>query len=229
MVSGKDYSSLALPDQKNYEISLRLAFKLAAEKLNTGVDLEELCRRSGSTCLNGGKTILVDYLNSRYRVDLPEAGLSPEAGQGSMEIRDRIMVLHYLTRATGVPLSGRMIAYQELAEGAAYYPTFLKRAVKPLADYFGAKPEKLPECSRDIGGIRADYGDVAVTIPAFRRVPVTLVLWRGDEEFPPSSNILFDSTVLDYLPAEDINVLCQTISWRLVKNLQSGAIKEESR
>jgi hypothetical protein len=68
-----------------------------------------------------------------------------------------------------------------------------------------------------LGGIQAGYGDVAVTIPAFNRVPITLVFWKGDEEFPSNGHILFDSTVLDYLSAEDINVLCQSITWYLVK------------
>ncbi len=66
-----------------------------------------------------------------------------------------------------------------------------------------------------------NYGDIAVTIPAFSRVPITLVLWRGDDEFPPNANILFDSTILDYLSAEDVNVLCQTIAWQLVKSFQN--------
>jgi hypothetical protein len=68
-----------------------------------------------------------------------------------------------------------------------------------------------------LGGRPASYGDVSVTIDGFRKVPVTLVLWRGDDEFPPEGNILLDSSISHYLPAEDIIFLCQTITWRLVK------------
>ena len=116
-------------------------------------------------------------------------------------------------------LSGQLIAYQELKEGATYLPSFFKRAVKPIIDYFGQTPERLLDAAAEIGGYKTSLGDFAVTIPAFKRVPITLVVWRGDDEFPPNANILFDSTILDYLPVEDVNVLCQTISWRLVKNL----------
>ncbi|GAI27680.1 unnamed protein product, partial [marine sediment metagenome] len=73
-----------------------------------------------------------------------------------------------------------------------------------------------------LGSHKADYGDVAVTINAFNYVPITLVLWRGDEEFNPEGNILFDSTISDYLPTEDINILCETISWKLVKYLKES-------
>jgi hypothetical protein len=227
MIDRKDDLSAALPDQKNYEISYGLAFKLAAEKLCGLNDLEAQCRKSESICrtTDRGSSVLVEYLNSTYRVTLPEITITPQNGPGEVELRDRILILHYLALAKGTPLTNRLIAYQELQEGTGYYPTFVKRSIKPLIDFFGASPEKLVDISRSLGGFRADYGDVAVTLPAFKRVPITLVIWRGDEEFPPNANILFDSTIQDYLPVEDINVLCQTIAWQLVKKLPADAKK----
>jgi hypothetical protein len=228
MIDNKDYLSAALPEQKNYEISYGLAFKMAAEKLSGLKDLEAQCRKSESICrtTGSGSTVSVDYLNSTYQINLPEISITQQNETGGVELRDRILILHYLTLAKGTPLSKRLIAYQELQEGAVYYPTFVKRSVKPLIDFFGASPEKLVDISHSLGGYRSDYGDVAVTLPAFKRVPITLVMWRGDEEFPPNANILFDSTIQDYLPVEDIIVLCQTITWQLVKKLPTAAKKE---
>jgi len=76
----------------------------------------------------------------------------------------------------------------------------------------------LIDIAKLLGGQKAEYGDTAVTINAFRRVPITLVIWQGDEEFRPEASILFDSTITDYLTTEDIHVLCETIAWRLVKS-----------
>ena len=89
-----------------------------------------------------------------------------------------------------------------------------------LLDYFVKEPHLLVAAAGKLGGHKADYGDVAVTINAFSYVPITLVLWRGDKEFKPEGNILFDSTIADYLSTEDINVLCETISWKLVRYLR---------
>jgi hypothetical protein len=58
-----------------------------------------------------------------------------------------------------------------------------------------------------------------VTINAFDRVPLTLVLWRGDEEVAPNGNILFDANISDYLSTEDVTVLSETIVWKLVKDV----------
>jgi hypothetical protein len=43
------------------------------------------------------------------------------------------------------------------------------------------------------------------------------VLWKGDEEVSPNGNILFDANISDYLSTEDVTVLCETITWKLVK------------
>jgi len=57
-----------------------------------------------------------------------------------------------------------------------------------------------------------------VTINAFAHVPITLVLWKGDEELAPNGNILFDANISDYLSTEDVTVLTETIIWKLVKD-----------
>jgi hypothetical protein len=209
---------LAVPEQKNYEYAYELAFKLAAEKIIGLSDLEEQCRRSGShyQSSHGSRLITLSYLNREYLLILPEMKFSISGSDENIELRNKILILHYLLGAKGTPPGKQWITYQELKEGASYYPSFYNRAVRPLIDRFGPYPEKLVEAAGPLGGIKAELGDCSVTIPAFSRVPITLVLWKGDEEFPPNGNILFDTTILDYLPVEDINVLCQTIVWRMI-------------
>jgi hypothetical protein len=143
-------------------------------------------------------------------------------GGGEIPIRDGILILHYLAQAKGTPLANEVIAYKQLPEGSNYFPTFYKRAIKPLVDHFGQQPHRLIDVAGRLGGYKVDYGDVAVKINAFKLVPITLVLWQGDEEFPPTGSILFDVTVSDYLSTEDINVLCERIAWKLFKFLKDG-------
>jgi hypothetical protein len=41
-------------------------------------------------------------------------------------------------------------------------------------------------------------------LKVFPFVPVTYVIWQGDEEVADSGTILFDESITSYLPAEDI-------------------------
>jgi hypothetical protein len=210
---------LSLPKQQNYQYGYGLAYKLACEQLTKIGDIDQLCLRSGARyqIIDSQKVIMLRYLDRSYQIAFPDIDISLIDSKQEVPIRDKILMLHYLTSAKGIPISNKLIAYKELPEGVSYFPTFAKRAIKPLLDNFGKEPHLLLDVAQKLGGNKAVYGDVAVTINAFSYVPITLVLWRGDEEFAPEGSILFDSTISDYLPTEDINVLCETIAWRLVK------------
>jgi hypothetical protein len=218
--------NLTLP--KNEEYGYQLAYRLATEQLAEIDDIKEQCRRSGAQYIDSQKAIIIKYLNQSYLITLPDVEISLVGREEKVPIREKILILHYLTIAKGTPLSHEMITYKELPEGANYFPTFYQRAIRPLVKYFGNEPHRLLDMAKILGGRKAGYGDVAVTINAFDRVPITLVLWKGDDEFAPEGNIMFDSTIPDYLSTEDINVLCETIAWKLVNLLRAGGDKTDT-
>ena len=212
---------LKLPTLKAQDYGYGLAYQLAREQLASIDDIGQQCLKADAQYMDSQK-IIIKYLNQPYLIALPDINISFLTGEETVPIRDKILILHYFTTAKGTPLSNRMITFKELPEGINYLPTFSKRTIKPLVSNFGNEPQRLADIAGVLGGYQADYGDVAMTIDAFSQVPITLVLWQSDEEFAPEGNILFDSTIVDYLPAEDIIVLCEVIVWKLVKLLKAG-------
>ena len=209
---------LAPPNQRNYQYGYELALKLAIQKL-ASINIEEQCQKAGAKLklLASKKIITLEYLNRSYRITLPETDVSLLGSLEPVQPRERLLMLHYLIQAGGNHITGKKITYKELPDGASYFPTFYKRAIKPIVDNFCQEPNQLLDAATRLGGHRADYGDLSVTINAFKYVPLTFILWYGDDELLPEGNILFDSTISSYLSAEDITVLCETIAWRLVK------------
>jgi len=201
------------------EYGYGLAFQLARDKLAAIDDVNQLCLRTDAhvETVAGQTAIILDYLNESYRVTLPDINISAVNSTQEVPLRDRILILHYLTQAKGTPLTDKLIAYKELPEGVSYFRTYYVRAIKPLVNHFGDQPQRLLDIAPRLGGTKAEYGDISVTIPGFSRVPITIVLWQGDDEFSPEGNVLFNSTICDYLTVEDINVLCEIIAWKLVK------------
>jgi len=203
--------------------NLEVAYKLACEQL-ARADIKQQCHRSGAQhqTQDSQKAITIEYLNRSYLITMPDIEISLVDSAEQVPIRDKILILHYITLAKGTAATDKLIAFRELPGGNIYYPTFVKRTMKPLSDYFGKEPALLVNAGKRLGGYQADYGDVAVTINAFSRVPITLVLWQGDEELAPQLNLLFDSTISDYLDTEDVTVLCETITWRLISYLREA-------
>jgi len=210
---------LPLVNQKDYEYGYELAYKLACEQLAKIDNIEQQCGKSGARYqeIDSKKVIIIEYLNQSYQITLPDIEISLTNSEERVPIRDKLLILHYLTLAKGSPATNKLITYRELPEGANYFPTFSKRTIRVLLDHFGKEPRRLVDTAEKLGGHKVDYGDVAVTINAFSQVPITLVLWQGDTELAPEGSIIFDATISDYLSTEDITVLCETITWRLIK------------
>jgi len=211
----KEYSPPPIYNTPGY--GYELAYQLACEQLARIDDIERQCLKSGTQYLAPQKVIIIQYLNQSYQVTLPDIKISLMDSEEGIPIRDKILILHYLTSAKGSTATNKLITYKELPDGIHYFPTFSKRTINAILDHFGKEPHRLVDAAKKLGGHKADYGDVAVTIDAFSHVPITLVLWQGDDELAAAGSLIFDSNISDYLPTEDITVLCEIITWRVIK------------
>ncbi|MCL4516212.1 MAG: DUF3786 domain-containing protein [Firmicutes bacterium] len=197
------------------------ARELARKSLGEGAP-EEMARRAGVLFRRKDSnreegSFLVPYLGEEYQVFFPAGAVEKVGGTGPVSPADQVPLLHYLATASGAPLSGKAISFKELWGGQIYIEPFNRRALNPMLKAFGTKSPELLEAARPLGGRKASQGDISVTVPVFPRVPVTLVFWEGDEEFPPSGTILFDNTANGYLPTEDLVYVTAACVYRLIK------------
>jgi hypothetical protein len=199
------------PQQTNYET----ARARAGERLS-GMDFEDQCQKAG--VLVKGPSVLVRLIDRLYSVDRKSLGIKPAESGPLPELWEEIIILHYLITASGAPPSGRLISYQQVPDGAPYYANFRKRTAGILLPAFGERLSDFKAVARKLGAREVfGYGDLAVSVPALPRVEYLFVCYEPDHEFPPELQILFDSSILDYLPAEDITVLCQMLCIRMVR------------
>jgi hypothetical protein len=160
--------------------------------------------------------LIVPYFGQARRVVWPEITVEPADGSGELPLTEQILILHYLERATGEPVSGVNIDFRAVPEGSFYWSAFVSRAKKPLLEMFGRDPDFYLEVATFMGGLPVSLGDVSAQFQAFPLVPITHVLWRGDEEFDPDASILFDETISEHLSTEDIAALAGASVYRLM-------------
>lgn len=192
------------------------AYEAALEKFRAA-SFEEMAKHSGY--LREGQCLRVDFLGQEFTVEHPSGIFEPEPNpEGELPIFAQILILHYLANVSEAAEEGKLISYKELPGGGLYIQPFTNRAINPLVRAFGEQPERLLEVASKYKGQAAKYGDVAVAMRVFPRIPVTLVLWAGDEEFPASGTILFDASAPKLLPTEDYAVLASFVVATLKKN-----------
>ena len=132
----------------------------------------------------------------------------------------QVLLAHY-RKAEPVERASKLVRFADLPGGHAYEGAFLLRAVQPIADVFGDEPEKLVEASKRLNGHVLAYGDFSVEIPALPRIPLVVILWRASE-FPASATTLYDESASGYLPTEDLAVLGQLTTSRLLQALNKN-------
>ena len=203
-----------LKKQKYY----RQAFDLACQQIKV-LDPRERAEKSGAHLERGPKRkagrISLSLFNARYVIDFPDL-LITSTDKKVVSLVTKIVLLHYLIKADGRPLSHQLIPYKEIPGGMLYAGVFARRAVEPLIPVFGQSQERFLEAGFRMGGRKAEYGDVSFVLMALPRIPMTYIFWKGDEEFPPTIQLLFDKSVEGYLSLEDIVVVGEMATSRLI-------------
>ena len=203
---------MEITKQKNYQQS----FDLACTTLQ-GMNLEERAKKAGADYQKRekGDKIIVHFFSEPYHIQFPQIEFySPS--KKVVSLVTRILLLHYLIRAEGNPLTGKWVAYKDIPGGLLYAGVFARRVTEPLQRKFGKSAQRFKEVGIQLGGEHVDIGDASFILKAFPYVPLQYVLWGADDEFPPSVQLLFDSSVDHYLTLEDIVVLGQVTTGRLI-------------
>ena len=130
-----------------------------------------------------------------------------------------ILVLHYLVgcQASG-PLE-ELVLFRQLKGGEAYNDTFQKRVNERLAREFGSDPSALVRAGVRLKGKIRSKGSASVELSLFPKVPVTVIVWRGDEEVPAACTILFDRSIGEIFPTEDVAVSGSFLVEKLIKTM----------
>jgi len=109
--------------------------------------------------------------------------------------------------------------YKAYGEYAAKHCPAFRNICKVFEEEFGRNPEPLRKVTKILKCETVDYGDLSIKIYALPRVPIILVMWVGDEEIPPSSNVLFDKSAVNYMPECEALVRLAKVTIERISNI----------
>lgn len=190
----------------------RTAIALAWDKL-ASLDPESVAK-AGKTKYRAGKFEVL-FLADTYIVDRKNQEVLRDKTKTGDYLS--ILILHYLTGVKNIPLSGKMLSFKDIPSGRFYFPAFRQRSLQPLLEVFGNRPEYLFDAGKALEAESIAQGDAGITVKVFPKLPLSLVIWKGDEELPAEATILFDATAPQILPTEDISAAAGMLVRRLVK------------
>lgn len=201
------------------EDDYREAFRLASEELKKA-NLHRMAKLAGASIRleeSGDVELALPLLGVRHLIQVGEqVTIARDHENREVPLPNQVLLSHYLLNSKGEAPSGELITFRQVPDGHFYFDAFQRRARDPFLKAFGEQPELFQTCARMLAGEPVDHGDVGMAFQVLPRIAIQLVLWTGDEEFPPEASVLFDANIVHYLPAEDIAYLSGSLVYTLM-------------
>lgn len=206
--------------ESNLENAYMQAFLLASQKIAL-TDPGKIADAAGVPFYNDG-FFKLKYINKEYLIGHTTSEFLHDAFTKPPTTPEKVLMLHYLVHSTSLKNSTGTthISFKEVKGGGAiYYPTFVKRTINPLIKVFGNNPVLLAEAARVLNGRNEKFGSSSVTIDIFPKVPVTYIVWQGDNEIPSNATVLFREDIENHLPGEDIVLAASYGAYELIRSI----------
>jgi len=169
---------------------------------------------AGGVCADGD-IIEISYLGQICYVTHPGGKIRLPAWP-ELHHEEQILILQYLAKASGLPCRSSWLSFLDLPGGPHHFVPFQRAAINPLAKAFANQPDLFLPAAKTLGGVQIDLGHVGVVLPVFPRLPLAMLLWIGDDEFPTAADILFDAVAQTYLSTASLYVLGIEAAKRLI-------------
>ncbi|MDO4542711.1 MAG: DUF3786 domain-containing protein [Bacillota bacterium] len=182
--------------------NMDVTVKLALENFQKA-NLEEMIENCGFTPEEGGFGLR--FINLDLKVEYPSGEVIDKSTGKPVNDTVKVLVLHHAVYAKGGELGEGSISYKELPGGEIYIDPFTRRCLNALTGIFGSNIEALKKAVAATDHIEENFGDYSCTIRVMPKIPITLIVYEADDEFPASSNALFNKEAANFLHTEDYN------------------------
>ena len=170
-----------------------------------GLDGYKTAQRAKCQYLTNPERYVVTMLKTKYIVNLSDREISsvqPDSLLAEAGFLEQLCLLAYLINAQDLPLANKLVRAEALSGGQFFFRGIHSLPTEKLEQAFGEHPEALHQIAEKFGAKPREFGDASIQLYVLPRIPLTIVVWRGDEEFSVRASILFDQTAAAHLPLD---------------------------
>lgn len=179
-------------------------------------DPQEISKRLQIPYDENRKVFTLWFLGTVYEISYPDfqvGHMADDMGYYPLEemIYAKILTLRFLLTGAVSEGTGKYKTYREMPWGEVYLRQFDGRCIKRLAFSYGNRLDAFRGIMEHIHANPVKHGDAAYELEIYPGYRLQMILWEGDEEFPPSSQILFSDNFPISFQAEDMAVMGDVI------------------
>lgn len=180
------------------------------------LDPEDVKKRTGCDYNPDTRCYRIIVWGYNYVVDMEKKKVYPESSD-----RDRyndyldLFILQYLMKAKDIEISGDWVSEKDLKGGAAFFRGPHLLPVEHIVKKFGDDLNEFSQACRNLGGTPVDFADAAFSFDITPKIPVAILYWQGDEDFPSEAKMLFDRTIEEHLALDIVFALAVEVVFAL--------------
>ena len=159
-------------------------------------DAQEMAERTGTEF--DGEKFYVNLLGVEYAISYPTAAFTPGAA-----LPVQTFILRWLLEGKKVSWQGNWKTFREMPWGELYIKPYTGRVLTRAAFTFGFKLEKFKAACEKMGAVAVKHGDAGYQLQLLPGFWMQIMVWEGDEEFPPNAQILYSDNFEEGFAPED--------------------------
>lgn len=181
-------------------------------------DPEQVVSRTGCLFDREQHQYEVRIWGHNYIVDLDEHKIYPK---DSLTVADNalmdLFILYFLMKSKNLPVSGQWVSEKDIPGGAGFFRGPHTIPSDLLTKRFSDDLVVFADVCKTLGGERLNLADASFSFSVTPLIPVAVLYWKGDEDFPGQAKLLFDKTIQDHLPLDIIFCLACAVCFRIAK------------
>ena len=150
-----------------------------------------------------GTEFTVKLLGRGFAISHPEYAIRALDGGAVPPLPTQTFLLRYLLESKDVAWTGSWKTFREMPWGEMYIKPYTGRVLTRAAFTFGTRLAAFRAAAEKMGAMALPHGDAGYQFDLIGNYRMQIMVWEGDEEFPPNAQVIYSDNFAEGFAAED--------------------------
>ena len=145
----------------------------------------------------------VNLLGREFAIAHPTYAIRALDGGKIPPLSTQTFMLRYLLECKDVAWGGQWKTFREMPWGEMYITPYTGRVLTRAAFTFGTRVATFKAACEKMGAMALSHGDAGYQFELVSGYSIQILVWAGDEEFPPNAQVIYSDNFAEAFAAED--------------------------
>ncbi len=150
-----------------------------------------------------GQEFTVTLLGREFAIAHPDYAIRALDGGALPPLPTQTFLLRYLLESRDVAWAGEWKTFREMPWGEMYNKPYTGRVLTRAAFTLGTRVAAFRAAAEKMGAEPVKHGDAGFEFALIGGYKMRILVWEGDDEFPPNAQVLYSDNFAEGFAAED--------------------------